>query len=125
MSQFKPFENDEQSFSVGAGEGLTVQNGIELASIWGEAKFKPDAGGKQGAGELLEVLKGLAAKLPTGPSEKSLWVKKSASSIVVGGDVDLEMGKTGSGAVEKAVAALESFVARAEPASQETKKPAA
>lgn len=116
MSEFKAFDNDSQSFSVGAGEGLTVQNGQEVVSIWGEAKFKADEAGRKAAAELREVLQGVAAKLAAGPAEKALWVKKAAGGLSVGGDVDLEKGKSSAEALAKAIAAIDAFGVGAEPA---------
>lgn len=35
-NQFKPFENDSQSISLGNGNGLTFENGTEEIAIYGD-----------------------------------------------------------------------------------------
>lgn len=109
MTTFKPFANDEQEWTVGAGDGITLQNGTETLCIFGEAKFKADEQGKLGAASLLAQLKAISAHLPAGGAPKELWVKKSAGSLCVGGNIDLEKGSTGADALSKAISAIEKF----------------
>lgn len=36
MSDFKPFENDSQSTTVGPGDGVTFENGKDSISVYGD-----------------------------------------------------------------------------------------
>lgn len=46
MSDFKPFENDSQSTTVGPGDGVTFENGKDSINVYGDyeitKKTKPE-----------------------------------------------------------------------------------
>lgn len=42
MTKFKPFENDSQSISVGSGNGITFENGLDEIIIYGDTTIKSD-----------------------------------------------------------------------------------
>lgn len=115
MADFKPFENDEQSWSGGEGDGLTINNGSETMSIYGEIKFAATDQGGAAAKELLAIFQAAGKYLMPGESTKSLWVKNRGGAVVIGGDVDLEKGKSGLGTLSKAVAALEKLTSGTKP----------
>jgi hypothetical protein len=118
MAEFKPFENDEQSWSGGEGDGLTINNGVQTLSIYGEIKFTAADQGGLAARELLSIFSEISKQLPEGEGSKSLWVKTRAGAVVIGGDIDVEKGKSGQGALAKATIALERLVSGPKPAEQ-------
>lgn len=121
MADFKPFENDEQSWSAGEGDGLTINNGTETMAIYGEIKFAAADQGGAPAKELLSILREAGRHLTPGESTKSLWVKTRSGAVVIGGDVDLERGTSGIGALSKAIGALEKLTAGARPSPRASK----
>jgi len=42
MIKFKPFENDSQSMTIGNGNGITIENGIEEIIIYGDITINKD-----------------------------------------------------------------------------------
>ena len=109
MSDFFPFKNDEQSWSVGLGDGLTFNNGLDSISIYGEVRFELTEKSISLANELLVVLKDIELKTPQTDAKKSLWCKKHGKSLVIGGDVEIGSNAEGKVAIQKAIEALEEF----------------
>lgn len=109
-TEFKPFKNDTQSFSVGKGDGLTINNGTDELQIYGEVSFKADDKGKAQASELLEILRGASAELADGAAEEGLKASARQGSLSIKGDLDLEKGKSSKKLLAKAIAALAGFV---------------
>jgi hypothetical protein len=108
MAEFKPFENDTQSWSAGAGDGLTLNNGTESIAAYGAVKF--GAKDQAGASELLEILSAARLKMAPGPSEPVLRARKTKSGLTIEGDVDLTP-STPASALDEAVAALAAHAA--------------
>ncbi len=46
-NKFLPFKNDSQSITVGPNEGLTVENGIDSISIYGQFEITKDVTKKE------------------------------------------------------------------------------
>lgn len=117
-SEFKPFKNDTQSFAVGKGDGLTINNGTEELQIFGSATFKQDEHGRKQAAELLEILSGVHEQLADdGAAHKgALSASARKGSLSIKGDMDLEKGKSSKQMVAKAIEALAAFAK--DPASE-------
>jgi hypothetical protein len=43
---FAPFKNDSQSLTVGAGNGLTFENGTDSIKIYGDTEITPKSSAK-------------------------------------------------------------------------------
>lgn len=113
MLDFVAFGKDGQSWSVGAGEGLTIENGLDSIALYGEARFEPGSKGSERAKELLGVLEAISGsltgdKLAQGGS--SLWAQTRSGVLTLGGDVQVSKSDSRQ-SLAKAVAGLRKFVA--------------
>lgn len=54
LNKFKPFENDSQVTLIGPGDGLNVENGTEMISIFGDISVCK--GSKKDKEQLQEVI---------------------------------------------------------------------
>lgn len=115
MADFDPFANDDQNWSVGEGDGLTIQNGTQSIAIFGEAKFGPSELDRASASELLGRLKAISARLGDGPSDRSLWTKISRGALTIGGSFDAAKEQGSRAGLSKAIDALEKYARGAKP----------
>ena len=63
MTKLKPFENDSQSITVGNGNGITFENGLDEILIYGDTTIKTDSDPAV-IDSLLEILTAIKDKLP-------------------------------------------------------------
>lgn len=118
MGKFIPFGKDGQSLLMGTGEGITMENGKEVLSIFGQASFSPEATGQDKARELLGLLEAISEKLKDENVEcDALWVQNKKGILTVGGSVDLEKGVSSRSALSKAIKSLRKFCASPEASS--------
>jgi hypothetical protein len=111
MHLFIPFSTTPQSWSVGLGEGLTIENTPDSIAIYGQAFFESTPSSIERAQELLSVFILIQAQLsedkPTNPS--TLWTQNRAHRFTLGGN--LELTRTQSRDVlSKTVAGLQHFI---------------
>lgn len=110
MGKFIPFGKDGQSLVMGSGEGITIENGEDVLSIFGQTSFSPDASGQGKARELLGLLEAIGEKLKDEHVEgDALWVQNKKGVLSVGGSVDLEKGVSSRLAISKVVKSLRKF----------------
>lgn len=63
MSKFNPFENDSQSITIGNGNGLTFENGLDEIIIYGDTTIKSSTDPVI-IDSLLEILTAIKDRLP-------------------------------------------------------------
>lgn len=63
MNNFKPFENDSQSLTIGKGNGITFENGLEEIVIYGDTTININTDSAV-LNNLLEILTAIKKKLP-------------------------------------------------------------
>lgn len=69
MTEFKPFENDSQSFTVGKGNGITFENGLKEVVIYGDTSINKNSDPAI-IDSLLEVLTAIKEQLVEKPNNK-------------------------------------------------------
>lgn len=63
MTKFKPFENESQSITIGNGNGITFENGLDEIIIYGDTTITNQTDPTIIDG-LLEILTAIKDKLP-------------------------------------------------------------
>jgi len=63
MDNFKPFDNDSQSLTIGSGNGITFENGLEDIIIYGDTTINSKTDSVV-IDRLIEVLTAIKNKLP-------------------------------------------------------------
>jgi hypothetical protein len=95
---------------MGLGEGLTIENGKEVISIYGQINFSSDAAGMEKAKELLALFEQINEMLADNQREgDTLWVQNKKGILIVGGSVDLEKGMSSKIALSKPIKSLKKF----------------
>jgi hypothetical protein len=62
MSEFKPFDNDSQSITIGKGNGITFENGKDEITIYGDTSINKNSDPNT-IDILLEILTEIKANL--------------------------------------------------------------
>lgn len=75
MTDFKPFENDSQSTTVGPDNGITFENGTEQITVYGDLTISKESKVSD-INALIDILQTIKKELSVSPEPEKVKTKK-------------------------------------------------